>query len=60
MDIAAVTPTNQCLENDGNWTVDEIEPHLSSIINFMTDNDYGLGAIWKIIRSRRGGVTTYE
>jgi hypothetical protein len=60
MDMAAVTPTNQCLENDGHWTVDEIEPHLSSIIDFMTDNEYGLGAIWKIIRARRGGVTTYE
>ena len=60
IDMAAVTPTNQCLENDGQWTVDEIEPHLSSIIDFMTDNEYGLDAIWKIIRARRGGVTTYE
>ena len=42
------------------WTVSDLEPHLATLVEFITDNDYGLGAIWRIIRARRGGATTYE
>lgn len=52
MEIATVSPRNQCMPRGDAWTAADVEPVLRSVIDFIATNEYGLNSIWTLVQNR--------
>lgn len=52
INIASISPRNQCMPLNDAWTAADVEPILLSVIDFITTDEYGLNVIWDLIQNR--------